>query len=154
MLTTSLLAPENEPENPGLTTEWKNLHSFASRLAHQVGVGGAFSYELLRDLLEEPLPEELSFFNCHLWVVCTWLVEYGEDLFAEMVPGKVCEDGRGRIRTGSLCPTKQPLSRERWDFWKKRLSEIADEAKERVEFDEETLGVLSKALKRMEELEQ
>lgn len=84
----------------------------------------------------------------------SWLIEQGDRLFEDAASEKVLENEGGSIRTGLLCPTKKALSRERWEFWKKRLPELLAEVERYTgNTDEDTAAIVDKALKRMEEVE-
>ncbi|KAI8628014.1 hypothetical protein F5Y19DRAFT_486337 [Xylariaceae sp. FL1651] len=111
---------------------WKNQNSFAARLT-----GSSFAFFLflptcqLRVALEEP-PMKGPIQECRLWVACEWIIhctEYIYKEFSKNLEPKHDTAFRAAFRTGSICGDDVPiLGVKRWEFWKKRLDEVAANA--------------------------
>ncbi len=76
--------------------------------------------------LEEPLDDSTDITECELWVASEWLIHCAGPIFKEMSleAPNLGESDAGAFTTGPLCDA-EPLSVERWQFWRKRLSDLA-----------------------------
>lgn len=136
---------------------WKNQNFFVPRLLRAIKLESPFAIWQLRATLESPWEENRSVDGqfCQLWVASSWLIEQGDILFAKATAGNDIEKYEERsLRTGPLCPTEAPWSRDRWDFWKKRLPEVLVGIEESGKFDKSTSEMVKKALRKMEEVEE
>ncbi|KAI1213843.1 uncharacterized protein F4807DRAFT_409338 [Annulohypoxylon truncatum] len=126
---------------------WKNQNSFAARLT-----GPSFAPWLtlpiwqLREALETP-PAKGARQECRVWVACEWILRCAEIIFEDMNSD---EEPNNAFQTGSLCGEDIPqFSIKRWEFWKKRLGEIAADA-ESLKLEGPILERISDTVMRME----
>lgn len=129
---------------------WKNFHSFAARLeSSNPNPPLDFPIWMLRASLESPLMKgEVD--ASEVWVASEWVIRCGDLLFQMMTSNKALDPRDARaVKTGSLYIDKPPLSIGRWEFWKKRFSEIVADAND-LEFDSATIAHVSVALERMD----
>ena len=64
--------------------------------------------------------------ECRLWVASEWIISCADLIFKDMSSEEALDEATARaLKTGSLCDGIQPRSVERWEFWKKRFSELA-----------------------------
>ncbi len=112
------------------TTEWKNLNGFVARImAGGYGLAIEFPIWELRASLEEPSVSRWAM-ECRLWVASEWILRHSDGLFRRVKAKEVLsEDDSWSLRGGSLVKGIAPLSLERWEFWKQRLSECAADAR-------------------------
>ncbi|KAK0647223.1 hypothetical protein DIS24_g7919 [Lasiodiplodia hormozganensis] len=106
-------------------TKWENLNSFVARLT-KAGFAPWLNFPIwqLRMTLEEP-PVKGPAMACRLRVAAEWVIHCADAIFEEMNSKEELDESLARaLRTGPLYEGKPPLSIERWDFWKKRFSEI------------------------------
>lgn len=90
--------------------------------------------------------------DCRIWTATQWLQACSGALLYEMKgPKEEIRVGDRVVKvTGVLCNDSiGARDRKRWDFWKQRLTEIADKADE-LGIREETAKRIGKALKAME----
>jgi hypothetical protein len=67
--------------------------------------------------------------DCRLWVASEWIIRCADILFEHMTSKEELDEGSARaIMLGPLCENVKPLSVERWEYWKKRFSELATDA--------------------------
>lgn len=98
----------------------------------------------LREALEE-LPVEGPPMECRLWVASEWIIHCADLLLEQMSSKEEIDEGTARaLSIGALCKVERPLSLERWEFWKQRLSELAADA------ETDTAAHISQALKSMD----
>ena len=65
--------------------------------------------------------------DCRLWVASEWILRCGCTIFKEMSLWETREHSLAvAIDTGPLCRDLPPWSVDRWNFWKTRFREIAD----------------------------
>jgi len=86
--------------------------------------------------------------DCRVWVATEWILNCADTLENEMKSPneELTEDEAGIRGTGRLCDDSiAPRSMQRWEFWKKRLAEIAKEAGD-LGLQEETTKRVEKAL--------
>jgi hypothetical protein len=77
----------------------------------------------LRKALEEP-QNSRKLTECLLWVASEWIVQCAGPIFNEMSSNTDLDESDARVfRTGPLCDAEL-LSVERWQFWKKRFSDL------------------------------
>lgn len=88
--------------------------------------------------------------ECRVWVASEWIIHCAGPIFQDMNSKEEPDESTARsLRTGPLCNDKQPLSVERWEFWKKRFSELAADAGS-LGFDGALTVRISNALKSMD----
>ncbi|KAI5464096.1 hypothetical protein BGZ63DRAFT_376899 [Mariannaea sp. PMI_226] len=147
------LKPFESDENDldGLST-WKNLNSFMSHLVSR-GLEQQVYLPIweIRSALEEPTVKG-PLMDCRVWVATEWILNCSVTLKKEMMsPNEDLTENEAASRgTGKLCDDSiTPRSLQRWDFWKKRLAEIAKEADD-LGLQEETKKRVEEALKTLE----
>ena len=134
-------------------SQWKNFNSFIARLT-STGFAPWMNLPIwqLREALEEP-PDAGPAMSCRMWVASEWIIHCASPIFQYLDSKEKLSEGSARaIRTGSLYSDKPPLSVERWNFWKKRLSEIASEAN-RLELNHAATAHILDALTKMDAIE-
>lgn len=90
--------------------------------------------------------------DCRVWVATEWILNCSDTLKKEMKSPneELTEDEAGIRGTGKFCDdTITPRSWQRWEFWKKRLAEIAKEADD-LSLQEETKKRVEETLKVLE----
>lgn len=88
--------------------------------------------------------------GCRVWVATEWIIQCADILFQAMNSKEELDKNTARaLSTGSLCEGKAPLSVERWEFWKKRFSELATDAGG-LSLSEDIKTRISDALKSMD----
>ncbi|KAF5010629.1 hypothetical protein FDECE_3231 [Fusarium decemcellulare] len=115
--------------------QWKNFTSFIARTSTNSPWRWRSIWHL-REALEEP-PVKGPDMECRLWVATEWIIR--------------CADC-SVIWLGPNCNAKRVLSLERWEFWKKRLSELAADAEE-LELGSTVPTRITKALEAMTAVE-
>jgi hypothetical protein len=106
--------------------KWKNLNSFIARfMTKQAVIWLHLPVWQFKAALEQPLSDSEDITECQLWVASEWLIHCAGPIFKEMSSkADLDESDAGSFRTGPLCDA-EPLSVERWQFWRKRLSDLA-----------------------------
>lgn len=116
----------------------KNLNSFLARQGTSLELANLADIEVyepgatipiwkLRTALEEPVVEGAEM-EWRLWAATEWIMYYGDILFLEMHPKvEVHKRMEQVVATSELAQDIGSHSPERWEFWKKRLSELAAE---------------------------
>lgn len=109
--------------------EWISLNAFAARiLGAKIQSWMNFAIWELRAGLEEPLTSA-SAKDLHLATASAWLTHAGKALHTEAALGVKPEGQEAKIlQGGSLIKEVTGNTTERWQFWKKRLAELAPEA--------------------------
>ncbi|KAH8197386.1 hypothetical protein TruAng_008445 [Truncatella angustata] len=136
---------------PEKISQWKNLNSFVARLT-SAGFAPWLTFPIwqLREALETP-PVKGAQMDCRLWVASEWVVhcagllfeisnskeEFDNDTTRALQPGSLYNDAQIKV-----------WSAERWSLWKKRFSEIIEEA-ETLNLDTTTTDHISEAQKSM-----
>ena len=131
--------------------KWKSLNSFVARLT-RTGFAPWINFPIwqLRTALEEP-PTEGPAMECKVWVATEWLIQCADLIFEDMNSEEELDESTARsLGTGSLWPDKPPRSRERWQFWEKRFSELAADTG-RLGLDRAITGRITAALNSMNE---
>lgn len=133
--------------------QWKNLNSFVARLT-----SGDFEFGItlpvwqLRFALEEPAVKGPAM-ECRLWVATGWISRCAGILYGFMTSGTELDDDTARaFRTHELCEDIAPWGLGRWEFWKKRFSELAADV-EGLEVDGAIVARITGALESMEAAE-
>ncbi|KAK0645294.1 hypothetical protein DIS24_g8068 [Lasiodiplodia hormozganensis] len=145
--------PTDSGEDPSDNfAKWVNLNSFIAGLTRK-GFAPWLNLPIwqLRAALEEPIVKGPAM-ECRLQVASEWLLHCAGPIFKDMKldeDEEVDESLARALRTGPLCEGKAPQSVERWNFWKKRLSELSGELGS-LEVDPGIKGRISDALKSME----
>jgi hypothetical protein len=142
---------EGEENDSVALSTWKNLNSFNSLL---VSRGPKREIHLpiweIRSALEEPATRG-PLTDCRVWVAAEWILNCSDALEREIKSpnGELTGDEAGARGTGELCDDSiTPRGLQRWEFWKKRLAEILNEAdtngleEETKKHGEEALKVL------------
>ncbi|KAG9228244.1 hypothetical protein BJ875DRAFT_527886 [Amylocarpus encephaloides] len=132
----------------------KGRTSFYARL---MGAGVPMSVHFpiwqLRTTLEEQ-PLEGSAMECRIWTACEWMIHCADNVFKRMNLDMELDDDSARaICDGPLGEGNQLVSMERWEFWKRRFSELAADTA-RLRLGRETTGWISDALKSMDAAQQ
>ncbi|KAI1079784.1 hypothetical protein F5B20DRAFT_542408 [Whalleya microplaca] len=130
--------------------KWKNLNSFVARLTStDFAPWMNLPIWQLRTALEEP-PERGSTMECRVWAASEWLIQCANVILDEMDSKEELDESTARaIKTGPLFDGNPPLSVERWEFWRKRLSEISNDTSS-LELDSAISERISDALKSMD----
>ncbi|KAK4142477.1 uncharacterized protein C8A04DRAFT_29926 [Dichotomopilus funicola] len=118
---------DDEDSSEEELAKWKNLNSFIARfMTNQTVIWLHLPVWQLRKALEWPLDDSKDITECQLWVASEWLIHCAGPIFKEMSsnPPDLDPSDAGSFRTGPLCDA-EPLSVERWQFWRKRLSDVA-----------------------------
>ena len=114
---------DNEAE-PEALVWWQNWNSFVS---HIVGRGYTttlyLSFWAIRDALEEPVVKG-PLLDCRVWVASEWIYNCN-GLIRQYLASEELTQG-SREHTGPLAENISPRSLQRWDFWRKRLTELVD----------------------------
>lgn len=107
--------------------EWKNQNSFTARISTAAWRPSLYlAIWELREGLEKP-PVRGKIQETRIWVACEWLLRCGELIFDFIMIDRPQKDTA--LNTGSLCGPEFPQSGiQRWEFWKKRLQELSNEA--------------------------
>ncbi|KAL0931227.1 uncharacterized protein CTRU02_213962 [Colletotrichum truncatum] len=137
---------------------WKRFNSFASRLlSDDFTQWIVLPYWEIRATLETA-PQEVSVFECKLWVATEWLARCGQLLYKDMAStDALTEREQASIAPGPLCKDIPPRSLERWNFWRSRLTELSradPSAEDRVEqppLSDESLSRITQAIGLMDE---
>lgn len=147
-------ATDGDSEFPLRLSAWKSVNSFVSRL-----VGAGFTQVInlaiweIREALEEAPTKEGPLMDCRVWIAAEWIANSSEVLRNEMMrpSDELTERDATSTSVGQLLLSDgiSPRSLQRWQFWKKRLAEIADEA-ESLGIVEETRKHIDEALKIMD----
>ncbi len=134
--------------------KWKSLNSFIARLT-SAGFAPWLNLPIwqLRMALEES-PVKGPAMECRLWVASEWIIHCANPIFEDLNSKEELDESTARsLRTGPLCDNIAPMSIERWEYWKKRFSELATDASS-LGLDN-AIGVrISDALKSMDAVRQ
>lgn len=85
----------------------------------------------------------------HLETSCEWLIHAGKALYVQGKKGEQLEAFEARaLKSGSLLEGQAGATPERWQFWKKRLEELAPEAS-----SADVKGRIDKVLEHMKSVE-
>ena len=85
-----------------------------------------------------------------LWAASEWIQHGADFIFQQLTTTEELSEREARaLQTGSLCSDIPPLSVKRWDFWKKRFSELAADA-DKLELSSAITVRISETLKRMD----
>ncbi|KAI0390910.1 hypothetical protein F5Y17DRAFT_461341 [Xylariaceae sp. FL0594] len=146
------VGPPGEELVEGEFARWKNQSSFTARISTSEFFPW-FNLPVwsLRSALETPLTAG-PIAECYLWVATEWLTRCTGIIYKPMSENK--EDDRG-MQIGPLCGdpgTIPDIGIERWNFWKKRLTDIPTEADE-LKLGSGIIHRMSDMVKRMEAVE-
>lgn len=127
------------------------LNSFTARLHNEsllVDATLLAMYELCTALEEEHPAREVA--NCKISVASEWIIQSGMKLYSE---APLHKDERWMNRTGPLYDGEAGISRERWQFWKLRFSEVQNKVdKDVAEMAQKAVCAMEKAEKVMRKL--
>ena len=79
---------------------------------------------MLRNALEDELPQEQIVRDCYISVVNEWITHAGRTIFRQLSDKEMSEQQKRVTKGGKLYHGNLGLCAERWRFWKQRLSEI------------------------------
>jgi hypothetical protein len=80
---------------------------------------------MLRDALEDDLPQEQIVRDCYISVVSEWITHAGQTIYRQLSDKELSEQQKRVTRGGKLYHGKAGLCAERWEFWKQRVGEIS-----------------------------
>jgi hypothetical protein len=80
---------------------------------------------MLRDALEDDLPQEQIVRDCYISVVSEWITHAGQTIYRQLSDKELSEQQKRVTRGGKLYHGKAGLCIERWEFWKQRVGEIS-----------------------------
>jgi hypothetical protein len=124
---------EDDEAAPDRLTDWKSLTAFISRLVNSGYTQLVYlaTWEIY-DALESPPTKVKALQDCRVWAATEWISQCSQVLMNEMQPHEGDgEDLRKSEAAGPLFRKELPArSLQRWEFWKKRLAEMANEAEE------------------------
>ncbi|KAI1409448.1 hypothetical protein F5Y13DRAFT_181956 [Hypoxylon sp. FL1857] len=109
--------------------KWENLNSFVARVT-STGFAPWLNFPIwqLRMALEEP-PLKGPAMSCRLWVASEWIIHCANLIFEEIGSTNEPDESTARaLGPGPLYDGKEILGRERWEFWKRKFSELNNEA--------------------------
>ncbi|KAL8912921.1 MAG: hypothetical protein Q9172_007401 [Xanthocarpia lactea] len=109
--------------------KWKSLNTFIARLT-STGFAPWLNLPIwqLKMALEES-PVKGPAMECRLWVASEWIIQCAHPIFEDLNSKEELDESTARsLRTGPLCDNIPPMSLERWEYWKKRFSELATDA--------------------------
>ncbi|CEJ53947.1 hypothetical protein PMG11_00278 [Penicillium brasilianum] len=114
-----------EPDPDGIS-EWINQNSFMARIVGK----DLLSWDtliiwMLRDALEEDVPQEQIVRDCYISVVNEWITHAGQTIYRQLSDKDLSEQQKRVTKGGTLYHGKDGLCAERWEFWKQRLAEIS-----------------------------
>lgn len=129
------------------------MNSFTARITSTNYTPGLiFPIWQLREALEEP-PVEGPAMDCRVWVATEWIIRCAFIVFDLLNPKEEVTEHTARIfGTGSLIEDIQPLSVERWEYWKRRFFELAAN-RDGLGLGDTSVERISEALKSMEDIE-
>jgi hypothetical protein len=113
---------------PGSADVWANMNAFAARLTAAGIDFSLYAIWTLRDCLEEERPVG----SADLRAAVPWFEHCGE-LLARLArqSGSLAQGDAGPARLGRLCTdtgmTRGGFTIERWEFWRIRLADLANE---------------------------
>lgn len=123
---------EDPTEIDGYTSEdledWKRFNSFAARLLSQeFQTWIVLAYWEVAAGLETP-PQDVTEFECKIWVATEWLIRSGSILFQDLSSNEELDaEALASIKPGPLCEDINPQNVERWERWQSRLVELTSE---------------------------
>lgn len=80
---------------------------------------------MLRDALEDDIPQEQIVRDCYVSVVNEWITHAGQTIYRQLSEKELSEQQKRVTKGGKLYHGKAGLCTERWEFWKQRLAEIS-----------------------------
>ncbi|KAN0070846.1 Protein of unknown function (DUF3632) domain containing protein [Elaphomyces granulatus] len=130
---------------PEESSKWLGLNSFTARLHNESLVDATLlaMYELRTALEEEHPAREVA--DCKISVASEWIIKSGMKLYSE---APLHKDERWMNPTGPLYDGEAGISRERWQFWKLRFSEVKDKV------DKDVAEMAQNAVCAMEKVEE
>lgn len=141
------------PEACKQVAEWKNWVSWFAQMPKDI----AIPYYAMRAIepIEEPAAASPTEAECDFWTACEWLIHAADTVLDYLMKCRALPEEEGAVgrapRMGDLCreTVSDPFSMERWEWWKRRLAELA--APDDV--DAETKQRVAKAIASMEAAE-
>ncbi|KAI2789056.1 hypothetical protein POX_e07083 [Penicillium oxalicum] len=135
--------------DPDGISEWINQNSFMARL---VGKGllrwDTLIVWMMRDVLEDELPQEQIVQDCYISVASEWVTHAGSAIYSQLSDQEMTDQQKRVMKGGKLYTGKVGLCPERWAFWKLRLVEAGQQASETLR------PLASAAADRMGEIEE
>lgn len=80
---------------------------------------------MLRDALEDDLPQEQIVRDCYISVVSEWITHAGQTIYRQLSDKELSDQQKRVTKGGKLYHGKAGLCAERWEFWKQRVKEIS-----------------------------
>ncbi|KAF3393942.1 hypothetical protein F1880_004895 [Penicillium rolfsii] len=112
--------------DPDGISEWINQNSFMARIVGQELLSwDTLIIWMLRDALEDDLPQEQIVRDCYISVVNEWITHAGQTIYRQLSEKELSEQQKRVTRGGKLYQGKAGLCAERWEFWKRRVGEIS-----------------------------
>lgn len=88
---------------------------------------------MLRDALEDDLPQEQIVRDCYISVVSEWITHAGQTIYRQLSDKELSEQQKRVTRGGKLYHGKLGLCAERWGFWKQRVGEISKDVSKELQ---------------------
>lgn len=130
---------------------WTNLNYFLARLTEsEVHTFYMYAIWAMRDALEEKADPPKAWYDAHVPAAAAWVFALGSQLYAreeDLTPKNEYEGNPAR--GGALWTGGSEFSKARWDFWKRRFKEVAEEE----EASEETKKIAKEAVAEMQRAE-
>ncbi|KAJ5483989.1 hypothetical protein N7539_005785 [Penicillium diatomitis] len=125
--------PDIGQADPDGISEWINQNSFMARLVGK----GLLSWDtlivwMMRDVLEDDLPQEEMVQDCYISVASEWITHAGTTIYNQLSSQEMTEQQKRVMKGGKLYEGPAGLRVERWGFWKSRLAEASQQASEKV----------------------
>ncbi|KAF7714642.1 Uncharacterized protein PECH_007199 [Penicillium ucsense] len=119
--------------DPDGISEWINQNSFMARLVGK----GLLSWDtlivwMMRDVLEDDLPQEEMVQDCYISVASEWITHAGTTIYNQLSSQEMTEQQKRVMKGGKLYEGPAGLRVERWGFWKSRLAETSQQASGKV----------------------
>ncbi|KAJ5444517.1 uncharacterized protein N7458_008389 [Penicillium daleae] len=122
-----------EPDPDGIS-EWINQNSFMARIVGKELLSwDTLIIWMLRDALEDDLPQEQIVRDCYISVVSEWITHAGQTIYRQLSDKELSEQQKRVTRGGKLYHGKLGVCAERWGFWKQRVGEISKDVSKELQ---------------------
>jgi len=134
---------------PKESSEWLNLNSFTARMTSEGLIDGSIlGLWVIRFALEEENAAGANA-NSNISVASEWIIRSGIQLYSEVLHAGPLDACQARTTMGgSLYDGEAGFCRERWEFWKLRLSMV-----NKNDVDEDVAKMAHQAVSAMEDIE-
>ncbi|KAN0086969.1 Protein of unknown function (DUF3632) domain containing protein [Elaphomyces granulatus] len=133
---------------PKESSEWLNLNSFTARMTSEGLIDGSIlGLWVIRFALEEENAAGVIA-NSNISVASEWIIRSGIQLYSEVLHAGPLDACQRTTMGGSLYDGEVGFCRERWEFWKLRLSMGNTD-----DMDEDVAKMVQQALRTMGETE-